>query len=73
MITIDFNAPEDLTGQISLIDIKGSEVKVLQPTTHFVIGENKFRADVSGINPGIYLIYFNTNKGFRTQRIIVTK
>jgi hypothetical protein len=73
MITIDFNAPEDLTGQISLIDIKGSEVKVLQPTTRFVKGENNIQSDVSSINPGIYLIYINTNKGFRTQRIIVTK
>jgi hypothetical protein len=72
-VTIAFNAPEDLTGKISLVDIRGSEVKVLQSQTRFAKGENKFQADVSDVSAGIFLIYINTNKGFRTQRIVVTK
>lgn len=71
-ISIEFELTESLKGKISLINISGYEVKTII-NTEFVKGNNLFNVDLSDIPPGIYIISIITDKGFKTQRIIVSQ
>jgi hypothetical protein len=70
--TIEFNSPMKIVGEISLVNISGNHIKLLKPKSEFKTGNNSFSINLSGINPGIYIISINTNKGFKTQRLIVS-
>lgn len=70
---IAFTLHEAVSGRISLVNISGSQVKVIVPNTKFISGHNSFTVDLSGITPGIYLVSILTNKGFKTKRIIISK
>ncbi len=70
--TIEFYAPEALEGSVSLVTIAGAGQKALIPNTSFMAGHNRHKIDLSGITPGIYLILINSNRGFKTQRLIVS-
>jgi len=71
--TLEFSMPETAIGNISLANISGSQLKILVPTTSFPNGNNSFKFDVAGISPGIYLVLIKTDKGFKTQRLIISK
>ncbi|MBN1181269.1 MAG: T9SS type A sorting domain-containing protein [Bacteroidales bacterium] len=72
-ITIEFEALEELKGNISLVNISGVELKMLVSNSSFTSGKNNFQVDISGVTPGIYIISVNTDKGFKTQRLIVSR
>lgn len=72
-VKIEFENTEEIMGSISIVNMAGSKMRELLPKTLFVTGRNYYQLDLSGINPGIYLISVNTGKGFRTQRLIVTR
>ncbi|MBN1184724.1 MAG: T9SS type A sorting domain-containing protein [Bacteroidales bacterium] len=72
-VNIEFITDEPLKGNISLVNISGSQIKVLLPETSFPSGKNTYQADVSDISPGIYLVSIMTDKGFKTQRIIISR
>jgi hypothetical protein len=72
-VSVEFNNPKEMNGNISIVNILGSQVKVLLSGTSFPEGHNYYNLDLTGINPGIYLITIQTNKGLKTQRLIVTE
>ncbi len=71
--TIEFDINEKAEGEISICTIAGAKIKILVPNSTLQPGHNTYQMDLSGIAPGIYLISINTNKGFKTQRIIITQ
>jgi hypothetical protein len=72
-INVDFSLPAATVGYISLVNISGAQVKVLVSDTNFQEGANHFTANISDINPGIYLVMIKTENGFKTQRLIVSR
>lgn len=73
LIAIEFDTKENLFGNVTLVNIAGMQLKTLIPNTTFTSGYNSHQMNVSGIVPGIYLISVNTDKGFKTQRLIITQ
>jgi hypothetical protein len=71
--TIDFSLPVAMNGMISLISISGNQLKYLVPTTKFSAGNNSYAVNLSDISQGVYLIMLSTDKGFKTQRLIVSQ
>lgn len=71
--TIEFFMPVSSAGHISLVNISGTQVKYLIPTTNFSHGINSFAIDVSDVPPGIYLVLVSTDNGFKTQRLIINR
>ena len=63
----------DVEGSISIVNIAGARLQTLVPNSTFLSGYNSYQLDLSGITPGIYLISINTDKGFKTQRLIVSQ
>ena len=72
-VTLEFNTNEEVTGTISIINIAGVKIKANMPKTTFITGYNSCQIDLSGIIPGMYIISINTDKGFITQRLIVSQ
>jgi hypothetical protein len=72
-VTIEFDLTEKAEGAISIVNIAGAKIKTLVSNSTFQSGHNTHQMDLSGITPGIYLISINTNKGFKTQRLIVSQ
>lgn len=72
-VSIEFNLGEEVEGSISIVNIVGARLKTLVPNSTFLSGRNTYQMDLSGITPGIYLISVNTDKGFKTQRLIVSQ
>jgi hypothetical protein len=72
-VTLEFDINEEAEGAISIINITGAKIKTLVSNTNFRSGHNTYKMGLSGISPGIYLISINTDKGFKTQRIIVSQ
>jgi hypothetical protein len=72
-VTIEFDLTEEDEGSISIVNIAGARLKTLIPKSLFLSGHNTYQMDLSGITPGIYLISINTDKGFKTQRLIVSQ
>lgn len=70
--TLEFNNSQVVTGTVSIVNISGVRLKELLPMKTFIVGHNSYQLDLSGITPGMYLISINTDKGFKTQRIIVS-
>jgi hypothetical protein len=62
-----------LKGSILLFSISGSKLRTLVPNSSFLVGQNSYFIELTGIEPGIYLVSINTDKGFKTQRIIVSE
>lgn len=71
--TLEFSLTEPVTGTISLVNISGAQLRILTPTFSFPKGNNSFKFDLSGISPGIYLVLIKTDKGFKTQRLIISR
>jgi hypothetical protein len=71
--TLEFTLSADVIGKISLVNISGSELKILVPKTRFMSGLNSFQLQFDQVIPGIYLISIVTDKGFKTKRMIITK
>jgi len=67
---IDFSLDETATGEISIFNINGSQIKIIVPETEFSIGFNSYDGNISNIPLGIYILSIRTDKGFKTQRII---
>jgi hypothetical protein len=70
--TVEFDISGEAKGSVSIVNIAGARLKTLIPNSPFHSGHNSFQMDLSGITPGIYLISINTDKGFKTQRIIIS-
>ena len=70
--TLEFQTNEALRGSISVVSISGAMVRNIIPDANFNIGHNFYQLDFTGIAPGIYLIMVKSNKGFKTQRLIVS-
>jgi hypothetical protein len=71
MATVEFSTDKELSGTISLVNISGALVKQLCSLRNFK-GQNKIDVNLEGIPSGIYLISIFSDKGFKTQRLIVT-
>jgi hypothetical protein len=72
-VTIEFDISEEARGSVSIVNIAGARLKTLVPNSTFRSGRNSYQMDLSGITPGIYLISINTDKGFKTQRLIISQ
>jgi hypothetical protein len=72
-VTIEFSVYESAVGNISLYNIGGSQVKVLLSNQTFVSRNNSFKFELSDVTPGIYLVSLQTDKGFLTQRLIISR
>jgi hypothetical protein len=72
-VTIEFENSEEIIGSISIVNMAGLKLRELLPGTTFLSGHNSYQMNLSGINSGIYLILVSTNKGFKTQRLIVSQ
>lgn len=72
-VTIEFDVTEEADGDISIINITGAKIKTLVSNSTFQSGHNIYQMNLSGITPGIYFISVNTDKGFKTQRLIVSQ
>jgi hypothetical protein len=73
VVTISFSLQESIEGRISLVNISGVQVKELVSKSIFNSGFNSFTTDLSDISPGIYLISIISEKGFKTQRVIISR
>jgi hypothetical protein len=72
-VTLEFQNSEEIIGSVSIVNMAGLKLRVLLPDTQFLSGHNSYKMNLSGISPGIYLISVNTQKGFKTRRLIVTQ
>ena len=72
-ITIEFSLPEAISGWISLVNISGAQIKTIVSKNNFNSGLNSFNANLSDVSPGVYLVSIFTQKGFKTQRIIISR
>jgi hypothetical protein len=72
-VNVEFDNTEEIIGSISIVNMAGIKLRELQSKTTFSTGHNYFQMDLSGISPGMYLISVNTVKGFKTQRLIVSR
>ncbi len=70
-ITVSFNAADKVTGNIHLVDIKGSIVKKLEAKVNITNGNNEFHYILNDVQPGIYLVAVQSDKGIKTARLIV--
>jgi hypothetical protein len=71
--TISFEGLDETPGTISLVNLSGNLIKVLVANETLRKGTNTFQLDLTGLEPGIYLISINTNKGFKTQRLVISR
>lgn len=72
-VTLEFDISDEIKGSISIVNIAGIRLKTLIPNSTFLSGHNTYQMDLSGITPGIYFISINTDKGFKTQRLIISQ
>ncbi len=72
-ITIDFSLQELVKGRIALMNISGVQVKTVVPQRNFEAGRHSFQVSLSDVSSGVYLIAIVTERGFKTQRIMVSK
>ncbi len=72
-ITVAFFTSEKLKDKISLINIAGQELKVLEPQRIFETGNHILKFNLTGVSNGIYLLTISTDKGYRTQRILISR
>lgn len=72
-LTIDFSSDDETSGTISLMNSAGVQIKQLIPKAEFSAGYNSFSVNLDGIVPGIYLISLTSEKGFITQRLIISR
>ncbi len=71
--TLEFTLLADVNGKILLVNIGGVELRLLIPQTRFLAGFNSFNLNLNDVIPGIYLVSIITDKGFKTQRIIISR
>ena len=71
--TVSFTLNETVDGSITLADLAGHQLKMLQPQTTMSAGNHRFDIDVSDVAKGIYLITLYSDKGTQTQRFIVNR
>jgi hypothetical protein len=62
-----------MEGNISITNIAGVQIRQIIGKTHIKAGPNSFTVDVSGLPSGLFIISINTNKGFKTKRIIISQ
>ena len=72
-ISIQFSLANSIDGHISLVNISGEQVKTIVSDRTFDIGMNLFSVNLSDLPTGVYLISIITEKGFKTQRILVSR
>jgi hypothetical protein len=72
-VTIEFENSEEIIGSISIVNMAGLKLRELLSGITFLSGHNSYQMNLSGINSGIYLVLVSTNKGFKTQRLIVSQ
>lgn len=73
MLNIEFTLSEEIEGSFHLIDLGGNPVQTFLSASILQQGVNTFTFEIKDIAPGIYILMLQTNKGFRTQRLIVTE
>ncbi len=69
----EIDIKENLNGTIELVNIAGSSIKTLVTKTTFLSGHNEYIMDLTDLSPGIYLVSIFTDKGFKTQRLIISQ
>jgi hypothetical protein len=72
-VTIEFSVYESIVGNISLYNIGGSQVKMFASNQIFASGNNSFKFELSDVTLGIYLVSLQTDKGFLTKRLIISR
>ena len=60
-LNMEFFTTENLQGKISLVNIAGQELKVLEPQRTFETGNHTLRFDLSEVPDGIYLLTIFTD------------
>lgn len=59
--------------RVQLLDVKGSQLRVLHQENAAFAGEHKINFSVANLAPGIYTLLVETDFGFRTKRLVVGK
>ncbi len=72
ILTINFSLSSESDVRITLIDVSGKEVSVIQEG-RFASNLHSIRFDVSNIATGTYTVLINTNHGSKTQTINIVK
>jgi hypothetical protein len=72
-LTVEFSAKEDLEGNITITNMAGVQIRQIMGKTNIKAGPNSFSVDLSGLPSGLFIISINTNKGFKTKRIIISQ
>jgi hypothetical protein len=68
--TLSFHTPVELKAEIVLTHINGSVAMILESGGTIEKGIYNQQFDISNLNPGIYLLVIQSDKGYATQRII---
>ncbi len=69
-ITIRWTAQKASTGEITLFDITGRQVRLLYKGD-FKRGDNKFHFPLQGLNRGLYFMFIQTENGKQVKKLMV--
>ncbi len=72
-VTVEFSSKEDLVGNITITNMAGVQILELMEKTQMKTGTNNFYVDISELPSGLFIISINTDKGFKTQRLIISQ
>lgn len=64
---------EKSTLNLRLMDVKGSQLELLHQDNNAFAGEHQLRFSVADLAPGIYNLLVETDFGFRTKRLVVSR
>jgi len=69
LFTVSFEAAEDMTSNLRVLDMNGREV--YNKDFNAVVGANEISVDISNYSAGIYLLQYNDGQNVRTAKVVV--
>lgn len=73
VLHVSFTLQESTKADIALYNIAGQRMKSLQEKQTLQSGVNTYLLDVSDVGSGLYLLTITSDKGFKTQRVVISK
>jgi len=71
--TVQFSVDQDITGCISIENMAGVKIRQLTNREPMSAGFHSYTIDLSGLPSGIFIIVVDSDKGFKTTRLIISK
>jgi hypothetical protein len=72
-LNVKFISNDNIQMSISLLNVNGFEIQQLQSKVNIASGTFEKEYDISEILSGIYIVYFETDKGYNNQRIVISR